>query len=155
MTVIYLAGRLPGRSSGLPESRSGPDQPCSLIWPCSQWGLPSQPVTRLLVRSYRTVSPLPWRGVRGEGRGASLPHPSSLVPRPSPWRFAFCCTFPILRPRARARTVGVTHHCALWSPDFPLPGPSPAPGGASGFPGSDRPASLWITLIITASPRDY
>jgi hypothetical protein len=51
-TVIYLACRLPDRSSGLPESRSGPDQSCSLIWPCSRWGLPSQPVTRLLVGSY-------------------------------------------------------------------------------------------------------
>ena len=27
--------------------------------PCSGWGLPSRPVTRPLVRSYRTVSPLP------------------------------------------------------------------------------------------------
>jgi len=26
---------------------------------CSGWGLPSEPVTRLLVRSYRTVAPLP------------------------------------------------------------------------------------------------
>src|SRR5262249_29119907 len=51
-TVIYLARRLPGGSSSLPESRNGPDQPCSLIWPCSRWGLPSQPVTRLLVGSY-------------------------------------------------------------------------------------------------------
>ena len=51
-TVIYLAGRLPGRSSSLPGSRNGPDQPCSLIWPCSRWGLPSQPVARLLVGSY-------------------------------------------------------------------------------------------------------
>jgi hypothetical protein len=32
---------------------------------CSGWGLPSRPVTRPLVRSYRTVSPLP----RPEGRG--------------------------------------------------------------------------------------
>src|ERR1700676_1742128 len=51
-TVISLAGRLPGRSSGLPGSHNGPDRPCSLIWPCSRWGLPSQPVARLLVGSY-------------------------------------------------------------------------------------------------------
>src|SRR6266404_4068800 len=51
-TVISLAGRLPARSSSLPESRNGPNQPCSHIWPCSRWGLPSQPVTRLLVGSY-------------------------------------------------------------------------------------------------------
>ena len=30
------------------------------IWSCFGWGLPSQPVTRLLVSSYLTVSPLPW-----------------------------------------------------------------------------------------------
>jgi hypothetical protein len=29
------------------------------IWPCSRWGLPCRPVTRLAVRSYRTISPLP------------------------------------------------------------------------------------------------
>jgi hypothetical protein len=51
-TAIYLACWLPSRSSSLPESHSGPDQPCSLIWPCSRWGLPSQPVARLLVGSY-------------------------------------------------------------------------------------------------------
>src|SRR5580692_10250122 len=58
-TVIYLAGRLPGRSSDLPESHNGPDQPCSLIWPCSRWGLPSQPVSRLLVGSYIKELALP------------------------------------------------------------------------------------------------
>jgi len=52
VTVIYLAGQLPDRSSDLPESRNGPDRSCPHIWPCSRWGLPSQPVTRLLVGSY-------------------------------------------------------------------------------------------------------
>src|SRR5882672_3473525 len=75
-TVIYLARRLLGGSSDLPESRNGPDQPCSLIWPCSRWGLPSQPVTRLLVRSYLHLFTL------------------TLVRRPG--RYTFCCTFPIL-----------------------------------------------------------
>ena len=28
-------------------------------WSCSEWGLPSQPVTWLLVSSYLTISPLP------------------------------------------------------------------------------------------------
>ena len=59
MTIISLAGRLPGRSSSLPESRSGPGRPCSLIWPCSRWGLPSQPVARLLVGSYIKEPKLP------------------------------------------------------------------------------------------------
>ena len=30
------------------------------IWSCSRWGLPSRLVAQTLVRSYRTVSPLPW-----------------------------------------------------------------------------------------------
>jgi len=34
--------------------------------------------------------------------------------------------------------VGVTHHRVLWSPDFPLPGPTKTE--AFGVPGSDRPA---------------
>ena len=39
------------------------------------------------------------------------------------------------------RTVGVTHHRVLWSPDFPLPGPSPrTPRRLDGFPSNDRPA---------------
>ena len=29
------------------------------IWSCSRWGLPCRSVTRLAVRSYRTISPLP------------------------------------------------------------------------------------------------
>jgi len=35
------------------------------IWPCSGWGLPSRPVSRPLVRSYRTISPLPQVRVSG------------------------------------------------------------------------------------------
>src|SRR5438132_14009451 len=49
----------------------------------------------LLVSSYLAVSPLPRR-------------------TSPPWRFVFCGTFP-----TRNRAVGVTHHRALRSPDFP------------------------------------
>ncbi len=35
-----------------PGVGNGPDRSCSPIWPCSGWGLPSQPVARLLVGSY-------------------------------------------------------------------------------------------------------
>jgi len=69
---------------------------------------------------------------------ALLTYPSSLILHPFQWRYPFCCTFPILlQPLFQSsspirggglgegliRTVGVTHHRVLWSPDFPLLGP--------------------------------
>src|SRR5262245_58593942 len=133
--VISLVRRLPGGSGGLPEGRNGPDQPCPLIWSCSRWGLPSQPVTRLLVRSYikacaRTVSPLP----RPEGRGGllSVALSRSFVRRPQ---------------GRRTRTVGVTHHRVLWSPDFPPPGCRPRKR-EPGAPGDDRPAGSQTLLSL-------
>ena len=51
------------------------------IWPCTGWGLPSRPVARPLVRSYRTFSPLP-----ATGREA-----------PRHRRCAFCCAVRPLR----------------------------------------------------------
>ncbi len=48
------------------------------------------------VSSYLAISTLPSSGFRPTGR-----------------RFPFCCTFPVWK------TVGVAHHPALWSPDFP------------------------------------
>lgn len=63
------------------------------IWPCTGWGLPSQPVARLLVRFYRTVSPVP----------------SDRSPRV----VCFLLHFPSLaRP-------GVTRHPVLRCSDFP------------------------------------
>ena len=50
--AIYLGERLPERSSDLPEGQVDRNQSFPLIWPCSRWGLPSQPVARLLVGSY-------------------------------------------------------------------------------------------------------
>jgi len=61
-TTIFLGRRLPVASSSQPEG--GPGALSPPIWPCSGWGLPSRPVTRPLVRSYRTVAPLP-RSSRG------------------------------------------------------------------------------------------
>src|SRR5690242_8427516 len=100
VTVIYLAGRLPGRSSDLPEGRNGPDQPCPLIWSCSRWGLPSQPVTRLLVGSYikgprsphlftLTSARCPWSVVRCQTE-ATLLLTTDNGQRAR--RYAFCCT---------------------------------------------------------------
>ena len=42
------------------------------IWSCSERGLPSRPVTRPLVRSYRTISPLPQRRQRRPRGGMFL-----------------------------------------------------------------------------------
>ncbi len=53
------------------------------IWSCSEWGLPYRSVARLVVRSYRTVSP--------------LPRMSCDIVR----RFALCCTFRRLAPPRR------------------------------------------------------
>ena len=62
------------------------------IWSCSEWGLPGQPVTRLPVGSYPTISPLPRLAAR---RYVSV---------------ALSCGSPRL---------GVTQHSALRSSDFP------------------------------------
>ena len=99
-TVIYLALWLPTRSSSLPESRNGPDQPCSLIWPCSRWGLPSQPVTRLLVGSYPAISPL----LRSSTRLA-----------------ASFCERVSLRARRSSRLNGVDHPSGIFLLHFPYP----------------------------------
>src|SRR5262249_58553372 len=50
--------------------------------------------------------------------------------------------------RSGRRTVGVTHHRVLWSPDFPLPGP-PTAMCRRGSPGSDRPAGLRFLFHYT------
>src|SRR5690606_34213394 len=65
------------------------------IWPCSRWGLPCRPVTRLAVRSYRTISPLP-----RASRDAVRRYLSVAL-------------------SVGSRRPGVTWHRALWSPDFP------------------------------------
>jgi len=73
--IIYLGRQLPGASSDQPESLQASNlQACLLhaipsAWSCSRWGLPSQPVTWLLVSSYLTISPLP-----GRWQSTLLPH---------------------------------------------------------------------------------
>lgn len=51
----------PTVASGLKQPTRFPRGPRvrNPIWSCSRWGLPYRSVTRLAVRSYRTVSPLP------------------------------------------------------------------------------------------------
>ena len=91
-------GRRPARPRPPFPADAAPRGP---IWACTGWGLPSRPVTRPLVRSYRTVSPLPRAGL-------------------SPGRSAVCF---LLRWPSLAGP-GVTRHPALRCPDFP---PRPAP----------------------------
>ncbi len=70
-------------------------------WSCSEWGLPSQPVTWLLVSSYLTISPLPDNTchiatfLKAVGRYVSVA--LSL----------------------RSPSLDVIQHPALWSSDFP------------------------------------
>src|SRR5262245_44453237 len=115
-TVISLAGRLPGRSSGLPEGRNGPDQPCPLIWPCSRWGLPSQPVTRLLVGSYIKELALP--------RLFTLTQVCTDLGGMLSVALSLSFDGRLCEHSQPPRTVGITHHRVLGSPDFPLPGRS-------------------------------
>src|SRR5438105_11206388 len=91
------------------EHWAGPPLPA---WPCSGWGFPSRPVTRPLVSSYLTVSPLP------------LPRRRAVI---GGWRSALCGTV-----RGSPR-LGVTQHPALWSPDFPRS------AGTCGHPVGPRP----------------
>ena len=67
--AISLGRRLPVASSNLPGSGGGPDRPAPGPVPGSSlFGLapsgvcPADPVTRIAVRSYRTISPLPRPG---------------------------------------------------------------------------------------------
>ena len=99
--TISLGRRLPAASSSRPESGNGPNRPaCSLArtllsaWPCSPWGLPCH-------------SGHP-------ERGALLPHLFTLTDLPKPTGGIFSVAL-----SRSLRTVGVTHHGVLWSPDFP------------------------------------
>ncbi len=95
--TIHLGAPLPAPSSGLPESSGG--QPsnasCLTLLPVGFTEPFRSPGT--LVVSYTTVSPLPPRPPEGRPGGGLF---SVALSRGSP-------------------RVGVTHHRALWSPDFP------------------------------------
>ena len=111
VTAIYPGRRLPAASSSLPErlfsGRTAPRASAEAkrgrsAWPCSWVGF-AEPAgsPRLLVRSYRTVSPLPQRPLACAGghRGGLLSVALSRALRP----------------------VAVSDHPVLRSPDFPLP----------------------------------
>ncbi len=54
LSTPMVAHRLQRPTRGVRGPRHSPP-----AWSCCRWGLPSRPVTRPLVRSYRTFSPLP------------------------------------------------------------------------------------------------
>ncbi len=59
--VIYLGLLLPEASSGTPKTETGKRPTLVSLDLASNWGLPSQHLSVLLVRSYRTFAPLPKR----------------------------------------------------------------------------------------------
>ena len=122
--IIFLGRRLPGASSDLPGSRNGSGRSV-----CSQAATRHGEPLRLADRSCTA----PLFGLAPDGvyrarpvtrpAGELLPHRFTLTAAatqaPRPRRFIFCGTVPIRAARRDPRTVGVTHHRALWSPDFP------------------------------------
>ena len=122
--IIFLGRRLPGASSDLPEGRNGPGRSvcigpaggCSFPLPLTgSRALPPYLVLLLmgftepsrspglLVSSYLAVSPLPRPGCKHLGRGGLFSVALSLSEAAL----------------QQPQTVGVTHHRALRSPDFP------------------------------------
>src|SRR3712207_6557293 len=99
-TVISLALPLPARSAR-PTRKSVADRtsPASIFGLAPGGVYPAGPVTRTAVRSYRTFSPLPAPAATGAGGAGGM--------------FSVALSLSL-------RTVGVTHHRVLWSPDFPL-----------------------------------
>lgn len=93
------------------------------IWSCSRWGLPCRSVTRLAVRSYRTISPLP-ACLRRLRRYLSV----ALS--------------------VGSRRPGVTWHRALWSPDFPR-----HPERMTRLPGRLRRGHLTCFIRSTRNPK--
>ena len=99
------------------------------IWSCSRWGLPYRPVARLVVRSYRTVSPLPRASCDAVRRSLSV----ALS--------------------VGSRRPGVTWHRTLWSPDFPrhpqgmtrLPWPTPR-GDSTALP-TNHPQKFAVRIF--------
>src|SRR5258706_3599963 len=74
------------------------------IWSCSRWGLPSQPVTWLLVSSYLTISPLP--GIKRDELHIMLLYSGT-------GRYVSVAL------SLRSPSLDVIQHPALWSSDFP------------------------------------
>ncbi|MDN5338681.1 MAG: hypothetical protein PWQ20_1751 [Thermotogaceae bacterium] len=80
--VIHLGDVLPHPSCGLPEGenirRNHLIAPS--VWPCSRWGLPSHRVTPMLVSSYLTFPPLPFKRAVSVSMALSEDHSSRALP---------------------------------------------------------------------------
>lgn len=110
--TIHLGLPLPTASSDLPAHSGEPpsrSKPSCAVWSCSGWGLPSC-----------TGRPVHWWAL------APPFHP--YLQRTGGGLFSVALS------RGSPR-VGVTHHPALWSPDFPRD-PTPRGGGSRGRPAS-------------------
>jgi len=104
----------------------GPPAPCLTLLQVGFTEPSGSP--RTLVRSYRTVAPLPVR------------HPRGCVAIGGLLSVALSCGSPRL---------GVTQHLALWSPDVPRTGPRPRRDG----PGTRPPGRLTTTDHATGRGR--
>jgi hypothetical protein len=117
------AGGCPTALAAYPGvSADGPSSPCVALLPVGFAEPPGSP--RALVRSYRTVSPLPVRDRSGDrSRHRRL------------FSVALSCGLPRL---------GVTQHRARWSPDVPRTGTE--------APGTRPPGRLATTSIVAPEP---
>jgi hypothetical protein len=124
-TAIHLRLTLPSASSGLPGSSGGPpsNAPCLTLLRVGFAEPPESP--RALVVSYTAVSPLPVTPLDAAGGLLSV-----ALSRGSP-------------------RVGVTHHLALWSPDFPR---TPLPKRQRSRPGAVR-CAFYRAPPITRTSR--
>jgi len=125
-TWKYVIRRLPGKSSGLPGSRNGPDAlpPYLALLPVG-FTLPVRspgPRCALTLRH----SSVPWLvaplGVHPSNRNQRMPapfHPCLISPTPE-GRRAIGGMFSVALSLS-SRTVGVTHHRVRWSPDGRCP----------------------------------
>ncbi len=144
--AIHLGSLLPGASSNQPGRRCGnafrahaaeatrtPCRPYSVLLPVGF--TVTAPVTRRAVRSYRTVSPLPFlsglpRSARLEA--ASLKHVAENRER----RFVFCGTFPGVAPAGRYPAP-----CFRGARTFLHPAYAFEPRPTAHTPGSGHPAN--------------
>src|SRR5206468_2362914 len=96
---------------------NGPDRPVRpvagpllSVWSCSRWGLPSRRVAPPLVRSYRTISPLPPQTSRGGGIFLlHFPEPCGR----SPLATTLSCGARTFLPLALRQASGHPAHCEM------------------------------------------